>query len=286
MARERMSAARKALMWWFEWPGNPHVSITVGFDFTPGRAYLAALNGGNDGPAVTVHHLAAAVIARLLTEFPQANARIVGNHIERVKHVGMAMPVNLLEQAGARLETSMTLVESVDTMTLGELSTACRHAVAKERSGGSINPVMQVLKKVADFAPYELVSGVLGTLDRALQHTPAARFFYDKLPFTTALTNGGAAFHSESGVLLRAISMVIPQRLVHVPTVWGLSTVQDEVLAVDGAPAVRPVLPVVLVFDHRLFDGVMAGRMLLRFSEVLRDPAAVFGATGDRRIAG
>ena len=56
--------------------------------------------------------------------------------------------------------------------------------------------------------------------------------------------------------------------------------VQDEVIPVDGRPEVRPVLPVILVFDHRLFDGVMASRLLTRFASMLQDPASVFGPDG------
>ena len=282
----RMSTARKALMWWFESPGNPYISLTVAYDFTWARAYLAALNADESAPAVTVHHLAAAIIARLLTEFPQANARIIGHRIERVEHVGMAMPVDLMSQAGATQETAMTLVERLEAHTLRELAVEVRRAVTKERAGEALNPFVRLLSDVIDRTPYPLVSGALGVLERVARMEPAARFLYEKLPFTTALSNAGAPFKDQEGVLFRSVSMVIPQKLVHVPTVWGLSTVQDEVLAVDGKPAVRPTLPVVLVFDHRLFDGVMAGRIMVRFGEILRDPAAVLGEHGELRIDG
>ena len=40
------------------------------------------------------------------------------------------------------------------------------------------------------------------------------------------------------------------------------------------------MLPVTLVFDHRLFDGVMASKLVHRFTCMLLDPEAVFGADG------
>ena len=40
------------------------------------------------------------------------------------------------------------------------------------------------------------------------------------------------------------------------------------------------MLPVVLIFDHRLIDGVRASQLILRMRQILGDPAAVFGADG------
>ena len=42
------------------------------------------------------------------------------------------------------------------------------------------------------------------------------------------------------------------------------------------------MLPLVLVFDHRLFDGVIAGRLLAHLAGMLRDPEATFGVDGTR----
>ncbi|MFN7146670.1 MAG: 2-oxo acid dehydrogenase subunit E2 [Myxococcota bacterium] len=53
----------------------------------------------------------------------------------------------------------------------------------------------------------------------------------------------------------------------------------------DGAPAVRPMLPVLFQFDHRLVDGVLGARIATRFGAVLRDPASVFGPDGTRMPA-
>ncbi len=55
---------------------------------------------------------------------------------------------------------------------------------------------------------------------------------------------------------------------------------QDEVVPVDGKPEVRTMLPMLYVFDHRLFDGVLAGKILTRLFEVLQSPEAHFGPDG------
>ena len=37
------------------------------------------------------------------------------------------------------------------------------------------------------------------------------------------------------------------------------------------------VLPVGFMFDHRLVDGVMGGRILTRLNELVQDPVATWG---------
>ena len=48
------------------------------------------------------------------------------------------------------------------------------------------------------------------------------------------------------------------------PTVaiLGAGRVHQQVLAIDGAPAVRRVLPLSLTFDHRVVTGGEAARFL------------------------
>ena len=52
--------------------------------------------------------------------------------------------------------------------------------------------------------------------------------------------------------------------IVQPPTVGilGAGRVRDEVVAVDGAPAVHPILPLSLTFDHRAITGGEATRFL------------------------
>ena len=42
----------------------------------------------------------------------------------------------------------------------------------------------------------------------------------------------------------------------------GAGRVRDEVRAIDGAPAVRRVMPLSLTFDHRVVTGAEATRFL------------------------
>jgi pyruvate dehydrogenase E2 component (dihydrolipoamide acetyltransferase) len=53
----------------------------------------------------------------------------------------------------------------------------------------------------------------------------------------------------------------------------GFGRIQDAVLAVDGAPVVRPVLPICAATDHRLNDGIHLAAFLDTLTKSLLDPS-------------
>jgi pyruvate/2-oxoglutarate dehydrogenase complex dihydrolipoamide acyltransferase (E2) component len=52
----------------------------------------------------------------------------------------------------------------------------------------------------------------------------------------------------------------------------GFGRIRDAVVAVDGAPAVRPVLPIAVAADHRLNDGEALGRFAATIAELCANP--------------
>jgi pyruvate dehydrogenase E2 component (dihydrolipoamide acetyltransferase) len=54
--------------------------------------------------------------------------------------------------------------------------------------------------------------------------------------------------------------------------ILGFGRIQDAVLAVDGVPVVRPVLPICAATDHRLNDGIHLAAFLDTLTKVLLDP--------------
>ena len=61
----------------------------------------------------------------------------------------------------------------------------------------------------------------------------------------------------------------------HVPVTILVGAVTDKVLARNGRPVVRPVLPLTINLDHRFVDGYQAATMARIFREYLADPAAI-----------
>ena len=118
-------------------------------------------------------------------------------------------------------------------------------------------------------------------MDVLLQQPKFAERLYDVFPVTTALSNPGSTLPNDvDGILFRGASINLPLRLLHVGTFWGMSTIQKEVIPIDNVPTVRPMLPITLVFDHRLIDGVKASELLLSVCKCIQDPASIFGKDG------
>ncbi len=284
--RDPDSAIRRGLLWWFQGPGNAHVSLNLAVDFTTARAYLQDL-ADQDGPKVSVQHLLCAAVARTLNAFPLANAQIIGNRIRMRDRVGIAMPVNLLgHPGGARRELGLMVVEDAHTLSLRDIAGRSRKTVDAERQGDSSNAIVRLFVRAAEAAPQPVFFRIMDTYERVRRLPGVQDLFFRAAPVTSLLSNVGAAIGPQDGLLFRGASLSVPPRLGHVGTVWGVSTVQDEIVAIDGVPQVRPMLPVVLIFDHRLVDGVAAGKVALHFARILQDPASAFGADGMRLPGG
>lgn len=57
--------------------------------------------------------------------------------------------------------------------------------------------------------------------------------------------------------------------------ILAVGRILDRVVAVDGAPAVRPTMTVSLSFDHRVVDGAEGARFLDTLAGLLEEPAAL-----------
>ena len=278
----RLSVVRKFLLWWFSPPNSPWVSVNIAIDFSHAQRYLDELAKDASAPKVTVHHLLCASIARGLLKVPQANARIIGGRIYPQEKIGIAMPVNLLgHEAGSFRELSVLLFEDIGSKSLRDLAQEGTGRLKQERSGNMTNPFLKRLLSLTEKTPISVVAQLLTALDKMMEHPRFAEKIYDQFPVTTALSNPGAALPSDvEGILFRSCSVQLPNRLVYVGTFFGASAVQNEVIPINGVPQVRPMLPLMMLFDHRLIDGMKGSALLLEIASCLQNPEAVFGANG------
>jgi 2-oxoglutarate dehydrogenase E2 component (dihydrolipoamide succinyltransferase) len=82
---------------------------------------------------------------------------------------------------------------------------------------------------------------------------------------TFTITNGGVF-----GSLLSTPIINYPQ-----VGILGLHKTQDRPIAVDGKVEIRPMMYIALSYDHRIIDGQQAVLFLVRFKELMEDPAAM-----------
>jgi pyruvate dehydrogenase E2 component (dihydrolipoamide acetyltransferase) len=55
--------------------------------------------------------------------------------------------------------------------------------------------------------------------------------------------------------------------------ILAVGATRDQVVAVDGAPAVRPMVTLTLTVDHRAVDGAEAAQFLKTVKTFLEEPA-------------
>jgi pyruvate dehydrogenase E2 component (dihydrolipoyllysine-residue acetyltransferase) len=60
----------------------------------------------------------------------------------------------------------------------------------------------------------------------------------------------------------------------------GFGRIHDAVVAVDGVPAVRPLLPLVVAADHRLIDGHALSSFAADLATLLADPVLLLAGPG------
>ena len=281
---DELSLARRFLLWFMRFPPfSPYVATSFSADMTAALAYLERLNSQAPpgAPHVSIQHLVTAAVARAYAVFPEANATVRGSRIVRHPHVGVVMPVNLLANDEAKQgETSVVLVEEAETLTLREIAERTRARVREERGGRSHNPLFRTLTPVANYLPTFALEGAFNAVERAIGLPFVGDLVHRVFPLTVVVSNVGAAIPLPQGALTRAAAFSPPNRLLGIPTLFGIFPMQDEVVAVDGRAEVRPVLPITYIFDHRLFDGVRAGHILTNIMETLLDPAQTLGDDG------
>lgn len=278
--KERATVVRRLLRWYFR-RSSPWVTYSVGIDFTAASAYLERLSTAL--PGLTVQHLLAGAVGRALHAVPEANRRIVAGRTVREEEVSIAIPVHLLGQPGGSRELSLAFLRSAQRLSLAEIVEELSRTVQQERRGEAVNPLLRQLIWLGDRLPARAVQASLSTLALLLEVPAIAREFYRRVPITTMLTNVGSVVRGAEGLegtFIRGGTLQIPTEPIHFTTFWGVGPLQDEVVARGGEPVVTRVLPMVLLFDHRLLDGARAGELLLRFAAILQDPAATFGDDG------
>lgn len=282
----RGSIVRRALRWYLG-RGSPWASLSVSVDFTEADRYLERLREAI--PEVTVQHLLAAAVGRALGRCPDANRRLVGRRLVAAREVSIAIPVNLLGQPWEGRELSLAFLSPADRMSLREIAEEMGGVVQRERRGEPANPWVRSLIRVGDEIPDPVFDSLLTLLSLLMEIPFFADQFYRRIPISTLLTNLGSVFRGDGErplVLARGGAFQIPLRPLHFATFWGVGAVQEEAVARGGRVEVRRMLPAVLIFDHRIVDGVKAGSLLYDFAGVLADPARELGDTGDLHPTG
>lgn len=140
---------------------------------------------------------------------------------------------------------------------------------------GAIKPNKEVNISVAMAVKDGVVSAVIhAAQSKTLQEICAQRQELTDLARNNRLRpadiSGGTFTISNLGMFkVDAFTAIIPQPQAAILAVGGIS---DRVVAVDGKPAVRPMMTITLSSDHRLIDGARAAEFLRDLVDAILEP--------------
>ena len=135
----------------------------------------------------------------------------------------------------------------------------CNIGIATAIDSGLIVPV---LRNVEHRSVFDIAHALSTLIERARKQTLLVN---EVTGGTFTITNFGSYGTWLGTPIIRAPEVAIA----------GFGRIQPAVVAVDGMPAVRPVLPLSVATDHRLNDGVHLAAFVETIAELLANPSTL-----------
>jgi len=249
---------------------DPAIMATIDQDAGRLLEYMEAVRKAT-GVHVTPMHLVGRASAKVFSAMPGLNGRVVYGRFLSSPTVDGFFVVSLRTDPIAGGEAAATdlsgaVVRRVDEKTPWQIASEL-----VERAGlirHDEDPMFKQTKMIVKNLPpmtLRLMTDLIGFVTESLQ-LPIPLMGLEARPYGSFLVSNVGTYGLDT-----AFAPIPP--FAHPPVTILVGAVTDKVLAVDGAPAVRPVLPLAFVIDHRFVDGYQAAAMARIFREYLSDPA-------------
>jgi len=246
----------------------------------PGRRITAA-----DIPTTTEPVRTGATHVTVLTGLRKRAADTVARSIREAPHVTLHLSVNMTEAVRLRerllpeIERSTGVRLSYTDLIIRVCAAALRQhpAVNAHRDGDTITRfgdahiglavslgedglIVPVIQNAGSKGLAEIAKARHGLVERARGHRLDA---VDVAGGTFTITNlgGYGIAHFDP--------IIVPPQVA----ILGVGAIADTVVPWNGTPAIRPVLPLSLSFDHRAMDGAPAAAFLACIKDILETPA-------------
>ena len=250
---------------------DPAILATIDQDAGRLLEYVDAARKAT-GEHVTPMHLVGRASAKVFAAMPGLNGRVVFGRFVASPTVDGFFVVSLrtdmaMGSEAVTTDLSGTVVRRVDEKAPWQIATELAEQAGLIRHDE--DPLFKQTKMMVKNLPpmtLRLVTDLIGFVTESLQ-LPIPFLGLEARPYGSFLVSNVGTYG------LDRIFAPIPP-FAHPPVTILVGTVTDQVLAGDGEPAVRPVLPLAFIIDHRFVDGYQAAAMAKVFREYLSDPAS------------
>ncbi len=263
-----LSAFRQMAIGTWKAPQDPQAYGRITLAMDEALRYLDAFRAAT-GKHLTVTHMFAWAIGRVLEAVPDANAILRFNRVYLRRDIAVFFQVAMRDPKSGEIDLSGVKIDAPEKKSLAAIADEFEAHAALVRAGKDreLERTRQVFRRV----PPLLIGKVLDAID----------FFAFKLnldmrwagvprdPYGSVLvTNVGTLGLEE------AWAPLLPQG--HVGLIVALGEIREVPVVRDGAVVPGKVMAVCATFDHRLLDGVHASRMITKIREIMEDPFGHF----------
>lgn len=209
------------------------VAYEASADMSRALQYLEDLR--RSGVHATTTHLLVSAAARTLAANPSLHQIVIGSRRYRSSSVDIGLSIS-----GETFVAPVLVVEGADRKSVAEIAAETARRVPEVQAADKVK--LEALRKWGRLVP-------VGALRRLIMH----RLF------------SGFAFRREAAGTFQVTTVPVERSVTSVFVAAGVlvgGAVTSRVIAVDGQPAVRPVMTLALSGDHGVWDGRAAARFL------------------------
>ncbi|CAN5756347.1 hypothetical protein BH24ACT5_BH24ACT5_21440 [soil metagenome] len=233
------------------------ISTRAAIDAEPMLRYIAEIRAST-GETVTVTSIVGTALGRVLATVPEARARVVFGRIRPLPtcDVGFAVDVDGNDLAPVT-------IRGIDTMTPVDVARALSTGVQSLRDGHDRSHLTS--RRLVRWAPTFVLRPLLALTGVVAGGLGIGVFGQPGFPL-------GGAFVSNVGTLGLTEAVLAPVPFARVPLYVAIGVVHDAVAVVDGIVVARREIVLTATADHRLIDGVQAGRIATLLTSLLGQP--------------
>lgn len=272
--KTELSSFRKIALGTWRTAKDPQVygSLTVRMDET--LAYVERYRA-KTGKKLTITHLMAKVMGRVLSEVPDANAILRFGRIYVRQDVAVFFQVVMQDEETGEIDLSGVTVRDPHTKSIGEIHDefTSRTAAVRAKKDMELEKTRSTFKSLPWF-----LAGLFLDVIGFLSYTLNLKLKWAGIPqdpFGSAMvTNIGSLGLEEAYV------PVVPYS--RVPLLVAMGAVRKvPLVADDGQLTVGHTMQLCVTFDHRVLDGAHAARMSRIVQDCFAHPERCFGGLED-----
>ncbi len=256
MSRRPVRRKIAAATWRAPAEGRIHARTEV--DVSAALAHVERLRE-TTGVRVTLTHLVGAALGRALRTVPEARARVVLGRVVTDDDCTVAFAVDIGEGG----DLGPVRVEDADR--LSSIEVAERVEAAAQRLRSARDRHHRRTGTLVRIAPWWAMRPVMGTASLLVGGLGTPAFGQPGRPL-------GTAFVSNVGTVGLDEAYLAPLPFARTSVYLAVGAVRARPVAVEGEVVVRPTVALVATADHRVLDGVHAGRLQQVLVEHLTHP--------------